>query len=239
MLLELKAPINICGNICGQYTDLLRHFEHGGVPPESNYLFLGGYVNRGKQSLETICLLLAYKCFNCLPAAAIINEKIFCCHGGLSPELHSLDQIRQIQRPTDVPDCGLLCDLLWSDPSNNVENWQENYGVSSEFGANVVTEVVEDGYEFFANHQLVTIFSAPDYTGEYDNAGAIMSIDQNLTYSFKILHSRTKQINNQNNNMNNLSLTQMDICQENVHQTNIGNGEALKDSNVYTLNKEA
>ncbi|CAF1425704.1 unnamed protein product, partial [Adineta steineri] len=98
--------------------------------------------------------------------------------------------------------------------------------------------VVEDGYEFFANHQLVTIFSAPDYTGEYDNAGALMSIDQNLTYSFKILHSRTKQINNQNNNMNNLSLTQMDISQENVHQTNIGNGEALKDSNVYTLNKE-
>lgn len=82
-LLELQAPINICGkrkiqdlndgvfpyissgNIHGQYPDLLRHMDQGGFPPQSNYLFLGGYVDRGKRSLETICLLLAYKVCSC------------------------------------------------------------------------------------------------------------------------------------------------------------------------------
>lgn len=143
----------ICGDIHGQYYDLLRLFEYGGFPPEANYLFLGDYVDRGKQSLETICLLLAYKikypenffvlrgnhecasinriygfydeckrryniklwktftdCFNCLPIAAIIDEKIFTMHGGLSPDLNSMEQIRRVMRPTDVSDVLLSLD---------------------------------------------------------------------------------------------------------------------------------
>jgi len=163
MLLELEAPIKICGDVHGQYTDLLRLFEYGGFPPVSNYLFLGDYVDRGKQSIETICLLLAYKIqypenffilrgnhesaginriygfydeckrrysiklwkifsdvFNCLPAAALVDEKILCMHGGLSPELKDLQQIADITRPCDVPDMGLLCDVLWSDPAPNI-----------------------------------------------------------------------------------------------------------------------
>lgn len=144
-------------------------------------------------------------CFNCLPVAAIVDEKIFCCHGGLSPDLHSMEQIRRIQRPTDVPDQGLLCDLLWSDPDKDVMGWGENdRGVSYTFGADVVAkflhkhdldlicrahQVVEDGYEFFAKRQLVTLFSAPNYCGEFDNAGAMMSVDETLMCSFQVSSS--------------------------------------------------
>ncbi|KAL6081091.1 hypothetical protein STEG23_005422 [Scotinomys teguina] len=148
-------------------------------------------------------------CFNCLPIAAIVDEKIFCCHGGLSPDLQSMEQIRRIMRPTDVPDQGLLCDLLWSDPDKDVLGWGENdRGVSFTFGAEVVAkflhkhdldlicrahQVVEDGYEFFAKRQLVTLFSAPNYCGEFDNAGAMMSVDETLMCSFQILKPAEKK----------------------------------------------
>ena len=148
-------------------------------------------------------------CFNCLPVAAIVDEKIFCCHGGLSPELQQLDQIKKIVRPTDVPDTGLLCDLLWSDPDKDMVGWGENdRGVSYTFGADVVArfldkhdldlvcrahQVVEDGYEFFAKRQLVTVFSAPNYCGEFDNAGAMMSVDETLMCSFQILKPAEKR----------------------------------------------
>lgn len=142
-------------------------------------------------------------CFNCMPVAAIIDEKIFCCHGGLSPDINDLADVLKIPRPTDVPDSGILCDLLWADPDDDVKDWAENdRGVSFVFSASVVAkflqkhnldlvcrahQVVEDGYEFFAKRSLVTIFSAPNYCGEFDNAGALLTVDENLTCSFQIL----------------------------------------------------
>lgn len=54
-------------------------------------------------------------------------------------------------------------------------------------------QVVEDGYEFFADRQLVTIFSAPNYCGEFDNAGAMMSVDESLLCSFQILKPEKKK----------------------------------------------
>lgn len=251
MLLELEAPLKICGDVHGQYSDLLRLFEYGGFPPQANYLFLGDYVDRGKQSLEVICLLLCYKIqypnnffilrgnheaaginriygfydeckrrysiklwkifsdvFNCLPVSALVDEKILCMHGGLSPEMESLQQIADLARPCDVPDVGLMCDLLWSDPDTAVTGWGENdRGVSFVFGADVVCEflekhdldllvrahqVVEDGYEFFAGRRLVTLFSAPNYCGEFDNAGGLISVDEHLMCSFMILKPSTR-----------------------------------------------
>lgn len=246
MLLELQAPVNICGDIHGQFIDLLRIFKACGFPPKANYLFLGDYVDRGKQSLETICLLFAYKvkyplnffllrgnhesasinkiygfydeikrrhtvrlwhsftdCFNWLPVAALVGERIFCCHGGLSPSLRNLQQINHIQRPTDIPDEGIMCDLLWADLNHTTKGWGHNdRGVSFTFDKVIVRdflkafdlqlmvrahEVVEDGYEFFANRQLVTVFSAPNYCGMMNNAGGVMSVSTDLICSFVII----------------------------------------------------
>ena len=147
-------------------------------------------------------------CFNCLPVAALLDDKILCMHGGLSPELDNVNQIKNIARPTDISDKGLLCDLLWSDPDKNANGYGPNErGVSVTFSEQIVYnflnknnldlicrahQVVEDGYEFFANKQLVTIFSAPNYCGEFDNCGSLMTVDENLVCSFQVLRPANK-----------------------------------------------
>jgi serine/threonine-protein phosphatase PP1 catalytic subunit len=246
IFLELKSPIKICGDIHGQFYDLIRLFEFEGYPPHSKYLFLGDYVDRGKQSIETISLLFAFKIrypknfyilrgnhessivnriygfydecrrrfntkiwkifcetFNYLPIAALIDKKIFCTHGGISPEFFSFEQLKIIKRPTEIPEEGLLCDLLWSDPDETISGWKKNdRGISYIFGKDIVInflkkfnldlicrahQVVEKGYQFFGGRDLVTVFSAPNYCGKFNNAGAIMSIDEKLMCSFNIL----------------------------------------------------
>ena len=252
VFLELSSPIIICGDIHGQFRDLLRLFDFGGVPPKKTYLFLGDYVDRGKNSIETISLLLAYKikypkniyllrgnheceminrtygffdeckrrydiriwklfsdCFNWLPISALINERILCMHGGLSPELTNINCLKKIVRPTEVPDKGLLCDLLWSDPEKGVKDWAPNQrGISVLFNEKIIKntvrdfdidlicrahQVVENGYEFFAQRRLVTVFSAPNYCGQFDNAGGFMIVDQDLMCGFKVLVPEIKE----------------------------------------------
>ncbi|OHT03967.1 Serine/threonine-protein phosphatase PP1 isozyme 3 [Tritrichomonas foetus] len=252
VLLELRPPLTVCGDTHGQYHDLLRIFDLGQYPPNTNYLFLGDYVDRGRQSIETVTLLFCYKIlypqnffmlrgnhecayinrlygfydecveqysvqmwknfcdvFNCLPIAAIIDDKIFCIHGGISPYLTSLQDIRDIKRPTEVPEEGLLCDLLWSDPNNLADEWEENdRGTSVCFGATPVDQFLDhfgfdlicrahqavmNGYEFpfFPNQTLVTVFSAPNYCYEFENKGAFLNVDENLFCTFTILEPRS------------------------------------------------
>lgn len=171
--------------------------------------------------------------FNWMPVAAIIDDKIFCVHGGLSPELNTLEQITKLSRPTEVPSTGnkkqnfyfilflylgLLCDILWSDPSTDCDTWKDNdRGVSFVFSKDIVKkfitknnidlicrahQVVEDGYEFFADRTLVTIFSAPDYCGEYTNSASMMIVDENLMCSFKVLKPLSDNENQGNQKFN-------------------------------------
>ena len=144
-------------------------FNIGGQPPNTNYLFMGDYVDRGYYSVETLTLLVALKVrfrnritilrgnhesrqvtqiygfydeclrkygnvnvwkwftdlFDLLPLTAVVENKIFCLHGGLSPNLDSLDQIKQIDRQVEVPHEGPMCDLLWSDPDD-----RKGWGIS-------------------------------------------------------------------------------------------------------------
>ncbi|KAH8857986.1 Serine/threonine-protein phosphatase PP1-alpha [Schistosoma japonicum] len=246
VLVNITSPLTIVGDLHGQHTDLLQYFKRCGKPPDQKYLFLGDYVDRGRQSLETISLILAYKlkypdklvvlrgnhecsrinriygfydeckrrystklwkvftdCFNCLPLAALVDNSMFCAHGGLSPDLKRLEQLNEIKRPTEVPDMGIICDLLWSDPDSSYTGWKENErGVSYTFGEDALYrfmkecnvslvvrahQVVEDGYEFFADKKVVTVFSAANYCGEFDNAGAVMQINEDSVCSFVIL----------------------------------------------------
>ena len=246
-LLKISAPLYICGDIHGQYYDLLRVFDILNYPPQSTFLFLGDYVDRGKQSLECLLLLLclkikypdkifllrgnhecealnkmygffdeckrrlSIKCFkkiitlfNIMPISALINENILCMHGGLSKDLQNIEQINKILRPTDIPNEGLLCDILWSDPN---ESLNEDFGsnernISVTFSKDVVKnfleknnldlicrahQVVEEGFEFFADMKLVTIFTAPNYMGEFDNNGGILEVGEDLLCKFHVL----------------------------------------------------
>lgn len=149
-----------------------------------------------------------------LPLCAIINNKIFCVHGGISPSLTKINDINTINRFCKIPNDGLLCDLMWSDPSNSNEKWGINSrGVSCTYNGEAITtflknnklqlicrahQLVSEGYKFFDSNKLVTVFSAPNYCGNCGNDGAVMKISENLECSFIIIKP-INEIDNQNN----------------------------------------
>jgi diadenosine tetraphosphatase ApaH/serine/threonine PP2A family protein phosphatase len=249
MLARVSAPVNVCGDIHGQLRDLVSIMDSGRAPPQSTYLFLGDYVDRGKQGIECMGVLLGLKIlhpksitllrgnhesasltrqygfydeckrrfnaklfkkfidvFNCFPVAAVIDNAALCMHGGLSPHLMNLGQIEKLTRPYEIPEQGLICDLLWADPDGTHRSWKpSDRGVSHTFGADVVEDtlrrldldlivrahqVMDNGYDFFAQRRLVTIFSASNYCGEFTNCGAMLQMDADLKCSFQIFKPR-------------------------------------------------
>lgn len=138
-----------------------------------------------------------------LPLAAVIGGKVFCVHGGLSPELKFLSDIDKLDRFQKIPDSGLLADLLWSDPKSTERDWVENErGISYYYNEKAIDkflmdnnlelicrahQMVVNGYNFFNNNRLVTIFSAPNYCGSCGNDGAVMKINENFECSFIVI----------------------------------------------------
>jgi len=215
----------------------------GGQPPDTNYLFLGDYVDRGYFSVESVSLLLACKVrypervtilrgnhesrqitqvygfydeclrkygsanvwkyytelFDYLPLTALVENRFFCMHGGLSPNIDTLDNVRQIDRNLEVPHEGPMCDLLWSDPDERTGWGVSPRGAGFTFGQDVsdhftqvngltliarAHQLVMEGFNWCHEKKVVTIFSAPNYCYRCANQAAIMEIDERLEYAF-------------------------------------------------------
>ena len=139
-----------------------------------------------------------------LPLTAVISERIFCVHGGLSQDLSSIEDIEAISRPLTVPESGLVCDLLWADPDpEHYGFFESERGVSYTFGKDVADEFlnnhdydlicrahqqVENGYDFpfYPDNSVLTVFTAPDYDHS-GNKGAVLDINEELMCSFTYL----------------------------------------------------
>jgi len=236
----VNSPVTVCGDIHGQFYDLVELFRKGGEIPKTSYVFMGDFVDRGHHSVETLQLLLCYKArypqsitllrgnhecrqvtqvygfydecfrkygsanawkyctevFDYLTLACVIDGSILCVHGGLSPVISTLDQIRLLERNQEIPHEGPFCDLMWSDPED-IETWGVSQrGAGWLFGSKVTSQfnhvnglelicrahqLVQEGYKYmFPEKNLITVWSAPNYCYRCGNVASILAFDDHL-----------------------------------------------------------
>jgi serine/threonine-protein phosphatase 6 catalytic subunit len=236
----VNSPVTVCGDIHGQFYDLVELFRKGGEIPKTSYVFMGDFVDRGHHSVETLQLLLCYKArypqsitllrgnhecrqvtqvygfydecfrkygsanawkyctevFDYLTLACVIDGSVLCVHGGLSPVITTLDQIRLLERNQEIPHEGPFCDLMWSDPED-IETWGVSQrGAGWLFGSKVTSQfnhvnglelicrahqLVQEGYKYmFPEKNLITVWSAPNYCYRCGNVASILAFDDHL-----------------------------------------------------------
>lgn len=245
---NIYPPVTICGDIHGQFFDLLELFKVGGDCPRTNYLFLGDFVDRGFYSVETFLLLLTLKVrypdriclirgnhesrqitqvygfydeclrkfgsinvwrycvdvFDYMSLAALVDGVVLGVHGGLSPNISSLDQIRLLDRKQEVPHEGPMCDLLWSDPEE-MSGWGLSpRGAGYLFGGDICQQfnhinglqfiarahqLVMEGFKWMFTGQLVTVWSAPNYCYRCGNVASVLKLDENFQCDFKVFQA--------------------------------------------------
>ena len=233
-VLELRAPITICGDIHGQLEDLFELFDKAGGVGTDTFLFMGDYVDRGYYSMDTLMYLLTLKLkypdkffllrgnhesrqvtgtygfydeclvryghsgiwllcnelFDLLPMAALVDNAVFCVHGGLSPDIPIVEKITLLNRNQELPTSGPLCDLCWSDPGD-VDRWETNSrGAGYIFGARQAAEfchlngnlefvarshqLAEKGFSWACDNKVITVWSAPNYMYKTNNRASVM-----------------------------------------------------------------
>ena len=223
-VLHLSDPIVVIGDLHGQLYDVFEIFRVEAPPPETHFLFLGDYVDRGYYSLEVLMLLLCLKIkypqrihmlrgnhesytitktygfyeetktkfhdteiytaccelFNFLPICALIGERIFGVHGGLSPCVHIIDQIDVANRFQEPIFDGSFSDLLWGDPNPHGNGFKASQrGLGYTYGEDVTKKFANmnrlvhivrahqlpaAGYDILFGGLLSTVWSAPNYT---------------------------------------------------------------------------
>ncbi|KAJ9448169.1 Phytochrome-associated serine/threonine-protein phosphatase 3 [Diplonema papillatum] len=253
-VVKVNAPVTICGDIHGQFHDLLELFKTGGEVPDTSYIFMGDFVDRGHNSLETLTLLLLLKVrwpahmtllrgnhetrtvttiygffdecnrkygnssvwractevFDCMSISALVGNSILCVHGGLSPNIQVIDQILTIQRKQEIPNAGDFCDLVWSDPAEDIDCWTVSpRGAGWLFGESATEhflhhnklslvarahQLVHQGYKYhFSNQGVVTVWSAPNYCYRCGNAASILTVGEDDSRTFSTFEETNPQ----------------------------------------------
>lgn len=243
IILSIPVPILVVGDIHGHMLDLLRILKENGLPPETSYLFLGDFIDRGEMSTEVMTLILTLKVlfptdvfivrgnhefgticdhkgfydelyniyndntvkdlflsmFSYIPLAANAQGFALCVHGGIGPSWFFLEQLKDLKRPIEDFDNPLVTEILWSDPTETTEMYEESHrGLGVHFGKTPILnflqrtgftyivrghQCVNNGCETSLGSRVITVFSASNYCGCDSNKCGVLRLERGETYN--------------------------------------------------------